>query len=124
MDKPELFYQYQRRAIKWGVEYIDSEIWLPEDMRRQLYQHRGSSRIMSAFHDFTGTFKWTSAQALDVYHRSRQYADIVKMITVINEHSENFELEYFRSKIQVEFPGGPPFCGLNMNEAGQFCKSS
>jgi 3-dehydroquinate dehydratase-1 len=123
MDRPDLFYEFQRRAIKWGVEYIDTELWLPEDMRRKLYLERGNSKIMSAFHDFSGTFKWTSPQAMQIYKRSRQYADIIKMITVISEHNENFELEYFRSKIQAEFPDGPPFCGLNMNEAGQFSRA-
>ncbi|KND88878.1 Pentafunctional AROM polypeptide [Tolypocladium ophioglossoides CBS 100239] len=67
MDNPDLYHQYLYKAIQWGVEYIDVELWLPEAIRRDLYERRGNSRIMSAFHDFSGTFRWPSAYALDVF---------------------------------------------------------
>lgn len=123
MDKPELYYEYLYRAIQWGVEYIDVELWLPEELRRTLYEKRGNSRIMSAFHDFSGTFKWPSEYALDVFERSMKYADIIKMIAIINDHNENFELEYFRSKVKNEYPGAPPFSAVNMGEVGQFSRT-
>lgn len=123
MDNPDLFYDYLYRAIQWGVEYIDVEVWLPEDIRRRLYENRGNSHIMSAFHDFSGTFKWPSAYAQSVFVESCKYAHIVKMIAIINEHNENFELEYFRSKIRAEYPNAPPFSGLNMGETGQISRT-
>ncbi|KFA60738.1 hypothetical protein S40285_04710 [Stachybotrys chlorohalonatus IBT 40285] len=122
MDNPELYYEYLYRAIQWGVEYIDVELWLPEDIRRRLYERKGNSRITSAFHDFSGTFKWPSAYAQDVYYRSTKYADMVRMMVIINDHNENFELEYFRSKMKSENPNGPPLCAVNMGEAGQFSR--
>ncbi|KAI8966646.1 aldolase [Daldinia sp. FL1419] len=123
MDDPNLYYEYLFRAIQWGVEYIDVELWLPEHIRRRLYEKRGSSRIMSAFHDFSGTFKWPSAQAESIFLESRKYADIIKMISIINDHNENFELEYFRSKIRSEFPNSPPLSAVNMGETGQFSRT-
>ncbi|KAM0333210.1 hypothetical protein ACHAQA_001870 [Verticillium albo-atrum] len=123
MEDPELYYEYLYRAIQWGVEYIDVELWLPEDIRQRLFQRRGNSRIMSAFHDFSGTFRWPSAHAQQVYAESRKYADIIKMITIINDHHENFELEYFRSKMRAEYPDSPPFSGVNMGETGQFSRT-
>jgi len=123
MDNPELFYEYLHRALQWGVEYIDVELWLPEEIRRKLYEQRGNSHIMSAFHDFSGTFKWPSARAQSVFAESRKYADIVKMIAIINEHNENFELEYFRSKIRHDFPDGPPLSAVNMGALGQFSRT-
>ena len=123
MDDPELYRQYLYRAIQWGVEYIDVELWLPEKIRRDLYQRRGSSRIMSAFHDFSGTFRWPSQYAQEIFQRSCPYADLVKMIAIINEHNENFELEYFRSKIRSEYPDAPPFSAVNMGETGQFSRT-
>ncbi|KAI2470948.1 aldolase [Annulohypoxylon bovei var. microspora] len=123
MDNPDLYYEYLFRAIQWGVEYIDVELWLPEHIRRRLYEKRGSSRIMSAFHDFSGTFKWPSAQAESIFLESRKYADIIKMISIINDHNENFELEYFRSKIRAEYPGSPPLSAVNMGETGQFSRT-
>ncbi|CAP73637.1 uncharacterized protein PODANS_2_10000 [Podospora anserina S mat+] len=123
MDNPDLFYEYLYRAIQWGVEYIDVELWLPETIRRRLYEQRGSSRIMSAFHDFSGTFKWPSQRAESIFLQSRRYADIVKMIAIINDHNENFELEYFRSKIKAEYPDSPPLSAVNMGETGQFSRT-
>ncbi|RSM03674.1 hypothetical protein CEP52_007229 [Fusarium oligoseptatum] len=123
MDKPEIYYEYLYRAIQWGVEYIDVELWLPEEIRKKLYECRGNSRIMSAFHDFSGTFRWPSKYAQEVFERSRQYADIIKMIAIINEHNENFELEYFRSKMRAEYPDAPPFSAVNMGETGQFSRT-
>lgn len=123
MDNPDLYYQYLYRAIQWGIEYIDVELWLPEKIRRSLFEKRGNSRIMSAFHDFSGTFKWPSKQAETIFLKSRQYADIVKMIAIINDHNENFELEYFRSKIKAEYPGSPPLSAVNMGEIGQFSRT-
>lgn len=123
MDNPDLYYEYLYRAIQWGVEYIDVELWLPEPIRKRLYEQRGSSRIMSAFHDFSGTFKWPSRQAESVFVQSREYADIIKMITIISDHNENFELEYFRSKMRAEYPDAPPFSAVNMGETGQFSRT-
>ncbi|KAK4191506.1 type I 3-dehydroquinase-domain-containing protein [Podospora australis] len=123
MENPDLYYEYLYRAIQWGVEYIDVELWLPEPIRRKLYEQRGSSRIMSAFHDFSGTFKWPSQRAESIFLESRRYADIVKMIAIINDHNENFELEYFRSKIKAEYPDSPPLSAVNMGETGQFSRT-
>ncbi|KAK3942281.1 Pentafunctional AROM polypeptide [Diplogelasinospora grovesii] len=122
MDNPELYYEYLYRAIQWGVEFIDVELWLPEEIRKRLYEKRGNSRIMSAFHDFSGTFKWPSKQAEAIFLESRRYADIVKMIAITNDHNENFELEYFRSKIKAEYPDAPPMSAVNMGETGQFSR--
>jgi 3-dehydroquinate dehydratase I len=123
MENPDLYFEYLYRAIQWGVEYIDVELWLPEAIRKRLWERRGSSRIMSAFHDFSGTFRWPSAHAQSVFLQSRQYADIVKMITIISDHNENFELEYFRSKIRAEYPDSPPLSAVNMGETGQFSRT-
>ncbi|EKD12940.1 hypothetical protein MBM_08894 [Drepanopeziza brunnea f. sp. 'multigermtubi' MB_m1] len=123
MDNPELYYQYLYRAIQWGCEYIDVEVWLPEDIRRRLFEQRGNSRIISAFHDFSGTFKWPSAEAQSIFQESRKYGDVVKMITIINSMSENYELEYFRSQIKANNPDGPPLSAVNMGRLGQLSRA-
>lgn len=121
-DNPQLYLDYLTRAIKWGCEYIDVEIWLPEEIRRQLYQQRGNSKIISAYHDFSGKFKWPSAQAQLIFEESRKYGDIVKMITIINSLSENYELEYFRSQIKAKFPN-IPLSAVNMGELGKVSRA-
>ncbi|EDO02367.1 hypothetical protein SS1G_04843 [Sclerotinia sclerotiorum 1980 UF-70] len=123
MDNPELYYEYLYRAIQWGCEYVDVEVWLPEDIRRRLFEQRGNSKIISAFHDFSGTFKWPSIQAQNIFQESRKYGDIVKMITIINTMSENYELEYFRSQIKANNPDGPPLSAVNMGQLGQLSRA-
>lgn len=122
MDDPDLFYQYLHKAIQWGCEYIDVELWLPEDMRRRLSQQKGNSKIISAFHDFSGNFKWTSPEAQELYKQGAVYGDVVKMIALVNSMQENYELEYFRSIIQSSY-AGPPFSGLNMGPMGQLSRA-
>lgn len=122
MGDPMLFYRYLRRAIQWGVEYIDVELWLPEDIRRRLAENRGNSTIMSAFHDFSGNWKWTSPEAGRVFAKSAQYADIVKMIAMVNTIEENYELECFRSAIKANHTY-PLLSAVNMGEMGQLSRA-
>ncbi|KAB8214121.1 hypothetical protein BDV33DRAFT_196374 [Aspergillus novoparasiticus] len=123
MDDPGLFYKYLRRAIQWGVEYIDVELWLPEDIRRQLAEVKGNSIIMSAFHDFSGTWKWTSPEAPRVFAESAKYADIVKMIAMVNTVEANYELEYFRSTIKRAQGSYPLLSAVNMGQMGQLSRA-
>ncbi|PIG80711.1 fungal specific transcription factor [Aspergillus arachidicola] len=123
MDDPGLFYKYLRRAIQWGVEYIDVELWLPEDIRRQLAEVKGNSIIMSAFHDFSGTWKWTSPEAPRVFAESAKYADIVKMIAMVNTVEANYELEYFRSTIKRTQGSYPLLSAVNMGQMGQLSRA-
>lgn len=122
MDDPALFYKYLRRAIQWGVEYVDVELWLPEDIRRRLAEVKGNSIIMSAFHDFSGTWKWTSPEAQRIFTESAKYADIVKMIAMVSTIEENYELEYFRSTIKSRGPG-PLLSAVNMGQMGQLSRA-
>ena len=120
MDDPSLFYAYLRRAIKWGVEYIDVELWLPEDIRRRLAEQRGHSTIMSAFHDFSGNWKWASEEAIKLFQEGTKYAEIVRMIAMVNTVQENYELEYFRSTIKARF--SHPLSAVNMGQMGQLSR--
>lgn len=122
MDNPQLFYEYLYRAIQWGCEYIDVELWLPEDIRRKLSSLKGNSKIISAFHDFSGNFKWTSPDAQRLFQEGAVYGDVVKMIALVNTMQENYELEYFRSIIQSTYTH-PPLSGLNMGPMGQLSRA-
>jgi 3-dehydroquinate dehydratase-1 len=122
MDDPALFYKYLYKAIQWGCEYLDVELWLPEEIRRLLAQQKGPSKIISAFHDFSGKFKWTSQEAQDLFRQGAVFGDVVKMIVIVNSMQENYELEYFRSTIQAQY-SHPPLSGLNMGPDGQISRS-
>ena len=122
MDDPNLFFKYLYRAIQWGVEYIDVELWLPQEIRRRLSEGRGNSTIMSAFHDFSGKWKWTSDEAQELFKEGAKYADIVKMIAMVNTMEGNYELEYFRSTIKANYTH-PPLSAVNMGQMGQLSRA-
>jgi 3-dehydroquinate dehydratase-1 len=123
MDDPALFYKYLYKAIQWGCEYLDVELWLPENIRRLLSDLKGNSKIISAFHDFSGgKFRWTSEEAQELFRKGAVYGDVVKMIVLVSSMQENYELEYFRSTIQAQY-SHPPLSGLNMGPAGQISRS-
>ncbi|KAL6707967.1 hypothetical protein ACN47E_003641 [Coniothyrium glycines] len=122
MDDPSLFYRYLARAIQWGCEYIDVELWLPEEIRKKLSENKACTKIISAFHDFSGAFKWTSPETQRLFELGAVYGDIVKMYALVNSMQENYELEYFRSTIQAKYPH-PPFSGLNMGPMGQLSRT-
>lgn len=122
MDDPTLFYKYLRKALQWGCEYIDMELWLPEELRRRLALEKKSSKIISAWHDFTGTFKWSSPEAQRLFRDGAVYGDVVKMIAIVSSTEENYELEYFRSIVQATY-SHPPLSGLNMGPVGQLSRT-
>jgi len=122
MDDPNLFYRYLYKAIQWGCEYIDVELWLPEELRRRLAQRKGNSKIISAFHDFHKNLRWTDPLAEELFNRAAVYGDVVKMIILVSTMQENYELEYFRSKIESQYKH-PPLSGLNMGPVGQLSRT-
>lgn len=122
MEDPGLFYTYLRKAIQWGCEYIDVELWLPEPIRQKLAFEKGNTKIISAWHDYSGTFKWTSAHAQQLFKEAAIWGDVVKMIAFINTMDDNYELEYFRSTVQGSRPQ-PPLSGLNMSSIGQLSRT-
>ena len=122
MDDPELFFKYLSQAIKWGCEYIDVECWLPEDVRKRLSAQKGSSKIISAFHDFSRSVKWTSPEVLELFKKGASFGDVVKMIILVEHEEENYQLEAFRSSVMAH-PASPPFSGLNMGPAGQMSRT-
>ncbi len=122
MHDPTLFYRYLTRAIQWGCEYIDVELWLPEKIRRALAEKKGCSKIISAFHDFSGTFIWSAPETQRLFELGAVYGDVVKMYALVDSMQANYELEHFRSTIQARYPH-PPFSGLNMGPMGQLSRA-
>ncbi|KAI9831475.1 MAG: hypothetical protein M1819_005074 [Sarea resinae] len=122
MDNPTLYYDYLYKALQWGCEYIDVELWLPEDIRMRLAEQKGYSKIISAFHDFSGNWKWSSPEAQRIFKELAKYGDIAKMIALITSMSENYELELFRSGIKSNY-AHPPLSAVNMGPMGQMSRA-
>lgn len=122
MDDPMLYYKYLHKAIQWGCDYIDVDLWLPVEIRRSLAAEKGNSKIISALHDMSGEFKWTSSEAHQLFKDGAMHSDVVKMNAMVSSMEDNYQLEHFRSTIQST-PSHPPFSGINMGIAGQLSRT-
>ncbi|KAF2399175.1 aldolase, partial [Trichodelitschia bisporula] len=122
MHDPGLFYTYLSKAIQWGCEYIDVELWLPEPIRAALATEKGHSKIISAFHDFSRAWTWAAPRAMELFTQGAVYGDVIKMIALVDSPHENWALEHFRAHLAASSPS-PPFSGLNMGPVGQLSRS-
>lgn len=48
MIDPGLVLQYLHKAIQWGFEHIDVELWLSDDLRRRL--RKETVQVISSLH--------------------------------------------------------------------------
>jgi len=81
------------QAIDSGVDYIDLELEMPEDMRQAIITHASSSdcRLIVSHHDYSGTPEKENLQGL-VQKCREAGADIVKLACQVNEPADNIRL--------------------------------
>lgn len=108
------------KGLQWGCEYIDVELRLPEEIRNNIAQKKGRSRIIASYHDLAGNLKWSSGETLRCYHMARSYGDVVKIVGFATNLAENYELEYFRSSVNASF--GHPLLAINAGQVGQLSR--
>ena len=98
------------------------ELWLPEEIRRKLSAEKRYSKIISASHDFSGNFSWSSPDAHRLFREGAVYGDVITMRAMISDMSKNYELEQFRSLIESQYPHSP-FSGVNMGSVGELSRA-
>ncbi|MBL7112588.1 MAG: type I 3-dehydroquinate dehydratase [Bacteroidales bacterium] len=88
-ERLELF----SKAIASGVDYLDLELEMPDEMRQTIITRARSSdcQIIISYHDYSGTPARESLQ--DLIHACKEAgADIVKLACQVNEPSDNIRL--------------------------------
>ncbi|KAG6877429.1 hypothetical protein C0993_007480 [Termitomyces sp. T159_Od127] len=118
---PEAAFELLKLALRLGVEYVDVEVTLPEKCIRELVSHKGSSKIIASFHDWSGKLKWNSLAIKEQYELANQFGDIVKIIGKANTVQDNFELHDFVTKV-TSLPSSKPIIALNMGVEGQMSR--
>ncbi|KAH9991980.1 aromatic amino acid family biosynthesis-like protein [Russula compacta] len=110
-----------RLALRLGVEYVDVEITWPEKNIRDLISHRGNSKIVASWHDWSGNFKWDSSSADATLEAAKAYGDIVKIIGKANTPDDNAALHGFMTRA---FSAGnaKPIIAINMGVVGQLSR--
>ncbi|EKM53058.1 uncharacterized protein PHACADRAFT_210784 [Phanerochaete carnosa HHB-10118-sp] len=105
-------------ALRLGVEYIDVELTWSKKQIDALVQRKGSSQIIASYHDWSGNFKWGTAQSKDVYDRAAAFGDIVKIVGKANNFEDNFSLYRFVEE-RTKADGSKPIIAINMGVEGQ-----
>ncbi|EWC44775.1 hypothetical protein DRE_06413 [Drechslerella stenobrocha 248] len=120
LDSDYAGFHFYQMAIKWGCEYIDVEVRNDEEIRSDLANRKGNTKMIVSYHDHSGRFKWTGGEIHRRYHEARRHADIVKFVGFANSLSDNYDLEHFRSSVTASY--NHPLITLNAGQVGQLSR--
>ncbi|CAO3673050.1 unnamed protein product [Rhizopus stolonifer] len=99
---------------RWGCEYLDVEMcWSPAAIEKLVAQ-KGSSLIISSWHDVQKVTPW-DGKAIEAKYELGQFGDYVKLVGVAESIQDNYKLEAFRASKQN-------LIAINMGAAGQLSR--
>ncbi|KAI9274239.1 EPSP synthase-domain-containing protein [Sporodiniella umbellata] len=102
-------------GLRWGCEYLDVEIcWSPEAIENLVAQ-KGSSLIISSWHDVQKVTPWDGKAIQTKYELGAKYGDYVKLVGVAETIQDNYKLEAFRAN-------KTDLIAINMGAAGQLSR--
>ncbi|KAL8736932.1 MAG: hypothetical protein Q9181_002197, partial [Wetmoreana brouardii] len=108
-------------ALHMGVEFLDLEISLPDDILTATSQTKGNTKIIASHHDPKGILSWSSGSWVPHYNKALLYGDIVKLVDVAEAQSDNASLMQFRSWALAAHPT-VPIIAINMGIEGQLSR--
>ncbi|KAF3916715.1 hypothetical protein ABW20_dc0106500 [Dactylellina cionopaga] len=120
LDSDYAGFHFYKKAIQWGCEYVDVEVRNDDEIRSDLANRKGNTKMIVSYHDHSGRFKWTGSEIHRRYHEARRHADIVKFVGFANSLSDNYDLEHFRSSVTASY--NHPLITLNAGQIGQLSR--
>ncbi|KAL7780970.1 EPSP synthase domain-containing protein [Trichoderma afarasin] len=119
-DNNDLRRALYRLALRMGVEYIDLEVTLSDEIIQEVRDSRGHTVIITSHHDPAGTLSWKNASWVSAYNRALQYGDVIKLVGTARSVEDNFDLIRFKSRMLAAQP--TPIIALNMGSAGKLSR--
>ncbi|WZH48041.1 EPSP synthase-domain-containing protein [Fusarium acuminatum] len=107
-------------ATRMGLEYIDVEMTLPDNIIQTVTESRGHSCIIASHHDPKGTMSWKNASWIQYYNRALQYGNIIKLVGIARTPEDNFDLARFKARMQQAQK--TPMIAMNMGKAGKLSR--
>lgn len=107
-------------ALRMGVEFLDLEMQLPEAILETVADAKGHTAIIASHHDPKATLSWSNGSWVPFYNKALLYGDIVKLVGVAHDPSDNAKLEQFRSWAQSAH--STPIIAINMGRKGQLSR--
>ncbi|KAI1006514.1 Pentafunctional AROM polypeptide [Podosphaera aphanis] len=107
-------------AVKMGLEFIDLEVTLPDEILQKITDNKGYSKIIVSHHDPKGRLSWKNGSWVQYYNKALQYGDIIKLVGVAKKIEDNFDLAKFKTKMALAHPS--PLIVLNMGTKGKLSR--
>jgi pentafunctional AROM polypeptide len=109
-----------KAAVRMGLEYIDLEIALPDEILKSVTEARGFSKIIASHHDPHGRLSWKNGGWIQYYNRALQYGDIIKLVGSAKSMEDNFDLAKFKSNMAAAHD--IPLIAINMGVLGKLSR--
>lgn len=119
-DKPEEALKLYRAAIRMGLEYIDLEIAMPDEILQSVTEGKGNSKIIASHHDPQGKLSWKNGSWIQHYNRALQYGDIIKLVGTARAMEDNFALAKFKASMAAAHD--VPLIAINMGAIGRLSR--
>ena len=110
--------QILSEALELGAEFVDVEHGMPSDLRQQLFQGRGKSRVIMSCHMLHETPNRAGLKKL-FYRLADTGADIVKIVTRANEPEDNLRV---LDLISIAHSHGTPIITFCMGPLGRISR--
>ncbi|KAH6847994.1 EPSP synthase-domain-containing protein [Chaetomium sp. MPI-CAGE-AT-0009] len=119
-DDYKLALQLYQVGLRTGVEYLDLEMTMPVDVLETVAESKGFTRIIASHHDPQSKLSWRNGSWVPFYNKALQYGDIIKLVGMASEVSDNFALTNFKTKMLAAHD--TPIIALNMGHAGKLSR--
>lgn len=119
-DDYELARQLYQVGLRTGVEFLDLEITMPDDILQEVTDAKGFTHIIASHHDPQCKLSWKNGSWIPFYNKALQYGDVIKLVGVARDIADNFALTSFKEKMLAAHD--KPMIALNMGTAGKLSR--
>ena len=107
-------------ALRMGIEFLDLEIHLPEVIVTAITRAKGHTAIIASHHDPKGALAWSNGSWVPYYNKALLYGDVVKLVGVASDQTDNVKLLQFR--LWAQSAHKTPLIAINMKPEGQLSR--
>ncbi|KAK4455573.1 Pentafunctional AROM polypeptide [Podospora aff. communis PSN243] len=119
-DGFELARKLYQVGLRTGVEYLDLEMTMPDDIIQEITEHKGFTRIVASHHDPQAKLSWKNGGWVPFYNKALQHGDVIKLVGVARDMVDNFALANFKAKMLAAHE--KPIIALNMGTVGKLSR--
>ncbi|ORY14013.1 EPSP synthase-domain-containing protein [Clohesyomyces aquaticus] len=112
--------QLYRTALRLGVDFLDLEMTMPEEILREVSENRGFTDIIASHHDPHGQLSWNNGSWISYYNKALQYGNVIKLVGTAKTLQDNFALAEFKAWAENSHP--IPVIAINMGEHGKLSR--